>query len=418
MSAIQLEQPVLDGIRWTNFFNGRLLSAEDLSADQLADRNARRLLGQAIGEGVAFGLEVSVVAGTSPGVDPVVAIEAGVAINRQGQALALNSPAQLALVRPSPAAGTSGSAAFSECTPPVSGTYIAGEGVYLLVMSPASFSDGRAPASGLGNISATCTTRSRVDTVQFRLIEMTSADASDLVKARNRIAYQCFGYPGAASFFQDPLNASGARGLIDGMRPTFLTPCDVPLAVILWTATNGLVFVDNWAARRRPARRAVTDILPPLTGDRRLSEGEAMVLQFEDQIRTIRASESNLGAISAVDRFDFLPPLGLIPVLGAGSPAGFDTNTFFGALASRDIAPLDAGGLRSLAHDAIYQEPIPVGASGKIQLYQLWDNVQAVASGASRQLVVVFASPALSYRGIARFGRAQWNVSRFAPRVI
>ena len=52
--SIELLQPLLeDGIRNVNFFNGRLLSAEDMRAEQVASRLQHQLLGQAIGEGIA-----------------------------------------------------------------------------------------------------------------------------------------------------------------------------------------------------------------------------------------------------------------------------------------------------------------------------------------------------------------------------
>jgi hypothetical protein len=44
--------------------------------------------------------------------------------------------------------------------------------------------------------------------------------------------------------------------------------------------------------------------------------------------------------------------------------------------------------------------------------------LQAVNAGGSGPLAIVYASPALTYRGIARFGTAKWSLSRFAPRVI
>ena len=57
-SQISLQQPILDGgIRSINFFNGRLLSARDLTREQSANREAERRLGRAIGEGIAYGYE-------------------------------------------------------------------------------------------------------------------------------------------------------------------------------------------------------------------------------------------------------------------------------------------------------------------------------------------------------------------------
>ena len=59
-SQISLQQPILyGGILSINFFNGRLLSARDLTREQSANRESDRRLGQAIGEGIAYGLEVS-----------------------------------------------------------------------------------------------------------------------------------------------------------------------------------------------------------------------------------------------------------------------------------------------------------------------------------------------------------------------
>ena len=60
MSATDLQTPIIEGaIRSTNFFNGRLLSARDLTLEQSAYREADRRLGKAIGEGIAYGLETT-----------------------------------------------------------------------------------------------------------------------------------------------------------------------------------------------------------------------------------------------------------------------------------------------------------------------------------------------------------------------
>src|SRR4051812_48149119 len=98
MATIQLGTGILDnGIRSVNFFNGRLLSGEDLSQEQTANRTARRYLGQAVGEGVAYGLEVSQSQGVSTPSMPVVTVQPGLAVNRNGQTLALTQSIDLAL---------------------------------------------------------------------------------------------------------------------------------------------------------------------------------------------------------------------------------------------------------------------------------------------------------------------------------
>src|ERR1044072_1835840 len=59
MNRVDLLEPLLEGgIANTNFFNGRLLSAEDLRAEQKASRQQRSQLGLAIGAGVVDGLWV------------------------------------------------------------------------------------------------------------------------------------------------------------------------------------------------------------------------------------------------------------------------------------------------------------------------------------------------------------------------
>ena len=92
MNEKRLTEAITEGgIPWINFFNGRLLSGEDLSKEQNSNLEGRRRLGRAIGEGVAYGLEVSIPQGVNSRETPYVLVEAGLAINRQGQSLSLAS---------------------------------------------------------------------------------------------------------------------------------------------------------------------------------------------------------------------------------------------------------------------------------------------------------------------------------------
>ncbi len=417
--ATGLYEPIRNGIAVTNFFNGRLLSAEDLSSEQKANDASRRLLGRAIGDGVAYGLEVSA-ASASPGTaSPAITVEAGLAVNRCGNALYLPERTDLAIFPPIDGSAATATSAFSSCQPLQTGTYVTGEGVYLLTVSPASFADGRAPASGLGNVTASCSAKYNVQSVQFRLIQLLAADTSDPAKARNRIAYQCLGVDRTRSFAISPFGAQpGQYGLIDDLRANFLTDCDVPIAVLHWTATGGLDFIDMWSARRQVTERSNAGRWSALVGERRRAETGAMFLQFQDQIESIRATEGNLQTISAAQRFDFLPPIGWLPVRNDVSPGGFDIATFFGAHASLDIAPIDSDRLRMLSQEALNCEPVALATTGKIQLYFVWENLSAVRAGTANQLVLVFASPALPYSGSARFGFATWGRSRIARQVI
>src|SRR5687767_5030165 len=100
MAAIELLAPILDGgIRFTNFFNGRLPTGEDMVGEQEGNREARNRLGIGIGNGVAYGLEVSEFPGA--GKEARVKVESGLAINRCGEALRLQTQLELSLVQPS-----------------------------------------------------------------------------------------------------------------------------------------------------------------------------------------------------------------------------------------------------------------------------------------------------------------------------
>ena len=120
------------GIRSVNFFNGRLLTGEDLRAEQQASRAARMLLGRAIGPGVAEGLLAE--AQDNSG-QLTIHISAGVAINRLGQALTLAGEKTIALVEP-PDTSASGAAGFKVCGESSSGVYVAGNEFYVLTIAP------------------------------------------------------------------------------------------------------------------------------------------------------------------------------------------------------------------------------------------------------------------------------------------
>ena len=120
----------------TGAFNGRLLSAEDMRAEQVANRLQHQLLGQAIGEGIAYGLEVA--RPSPPTAQPILRVEPGLAISRAGEALRLTKAIDVSLVRPQDGSTpTPADSIFSACQPPQSSVYVTGSGVYLLTIGPA-----------------------------------------------------------------------------------------------------------------------------------------------------------------------------------------------------------------------------------------------------------------------------------------
>ena len=418
-----LHDPILeDGIPFTAYFNGRLLSGEDLVRDQEGNREARRRIGQALGEGVAFGLELFETPGQSTSASPILTVRSGVAINRRGQVLALRSAVDLNLVRAlSPSTGAA-EPAFKVCDEPQPGVYVVGEGVYVLTMACAEGGLGRAPVSGLGNTSASCNVRSIVEGVQFRLVQpvVNPLVLADPPHLRNRVAASALGLADRLTAYRDPMGpASQAYGLVDSLRAAGeLTDCDVPLGLLHWTPSEGITFVDMWSVRRRPTRRGAEGRWALLCGDRVASEAEATFLQFQEQIDDIAASGEDASAIAATDRFQYLPPLGMLP-LQLGTRPGFDPQRFLGVdMMPRDIAYTDGALLRGLVQESFAHDPIDLSVRTRLRLYLVYDNVQAASAGQVVTPMVVFASRTLPYRGVARYGFARWEQSRFAPRVI
>lgn len=422
MNPAQLQTPILDGgIRSVNFFNGRLLSARDLTREQSAYREADRRLGQALGEGIAYGLELSK-SPNSTQESPVVTVNSGLALNRLGQTLMLTSKTEIALVRrASASAGTA--KAFGECLPLQSGTYVAGAGVYLLTLAPALGVEGRAMTNGLDSATAACNTDTLVTAVQFRLIQLdppiTAAELQDQDHLRNLIAYKCFGVSDTKSFISDPFGAELKRyGLLDELRGNLLTDCDVPLGVLYWTLEDGIKFIDMWSVRRRLARRFNAGRYAPLQDDRRASEGEAMFLQFQEQVDTLRSFESNPEGLTAKSRFRYLPPIGILP-LKKGSSTGFNVSNFLDGVPHRDPEFIDGALLNALIREAVNFDPVnlldPIDPDSceMVWLYSAWQNEKAADESAT-QPYVVFTSAHVPYVATARFDVTRWDYGNYS----
>jgi hypothetical protein len=425
MTARNLTDVILEGgIASVNFFNGRLLSGEDLTQEQFANRAARERLGQALGDGVAFGLGVAQTLAQPPQTGPVVAVDAGLAVNRSGGTLALAGRTELALTRPpETAAVPAGAGAFRELEPLQSGAYVVGTGVYLLVISPGGAPYGRVPASGLGNVDPTCTTNYTVDGVQFRLIELPlSADElNDTLRLRNLVAYKCFGIADDnvlggfhANPFAPPL---AGYGLLDTLRAAGqLTDEDVPLAVVGWTLQDGVLFVDPWSVRRRVTLPSATAPWALALGDRRRSEAEAMFLQFQQHLEQLRVGTPNPESLSAIRYFRYLPPLGFLPPAGTGGPPGFNYPVFFYQRAYRAPVFLEGAGLGDLIRTALDYPPIDLAGDEMVFLYRVRENLDPRAFGAAAPpSYLIFTSGHVPFRGqgLARFDVARIDYSNY-----
>src|SRR5690242_8072798 len=191
--ASNLFQPILnDRTRFPNFFNGRLLTSEAMTEEQSAQRVVHELLGQAVGDGVAYGLEVKSNATLSTTANPVLTVSAGVGVNRAGQVLLLSSETQVQLVRPTDTTAAA-TKIFRPCVPVTSGTYVADAGVYLLTVSSIRAGNGLAPVTGIGTTPSGCNVKDIIDAVELRLLELPSGDIPKDAYLRNTVAYRCFG---------------------------------------------------------------------------------------------------------------------------------------------------------------------------------------------------------------------------------
>src|SRR6266498_1915968 len=421
MAAKTLSEPIFDSdVRRVSFFNGRLLSGEDLTQEQLANEESGRRLGRAIGEGVAYGLEVRPTPGADRVNQPVLTITPGLAISRRGDSLHLADPVDIALKQlPASNGANAPVVTFSVCEPSDGNIYVAGAGVYLLTIGAVEGKQGRAPVSGLGHIDVACNTKYLVPGVRFRLvpIELEPGDLNTPDRLRNRLAYRCLiGDPPAfAGLVTNPFGPPvGDYGLIDELRPGRLQNCEIPLALLYLTASNGLVFVDMWSARRRLIAPGADSRFPVLSDDRRAAEGEAMLAQFQAQIEDIMAAEVQPSAIMARDRFVFLPPVGLLPIASGPFTRGVDYATFFSQMTYRQPIFIEGAQVRSLVQEALDFPPIGTTSAVVVWLYLVRENAQAALGGTQPpQSYLVFASGHTPYRGEPRYDVHHWKFANF-----
>lgn len=438
---IALDHPVFSETspRAAHFFNGRLLTAEDLSREQQANTDGHKQLGRALGDGIVRGFEVTV-AGDSTAERPVLTISSGLAFNRRGRTIELMRDVNLPLSKPAtPLPGGDSSAAFEECASTQDGVFILdSEGVYLLTVKPAEAREGRALVSGLNNGASACNSKNRVAAVKFQLISLrdqltaelsdlavalqTNSDAANRLKQthrlRNRVAHRCYGTTDARldSFVADPFGTTDtAYGLLDDLRSNnTLTDCEVPLAVMYWTRA-GVQFLDMWSVRRRITAPASAGFGWPFLADRRRAEGEAMFWQFQQQLNEVLRSGFPPLQVVAKDWFGFLPPLGLLPVGGPTATSGFNFSTFFSQMTYRQQIFVEGAQLYPLIQESLSYPAIAVSNHLAIWLYAMRENAQLALMGpASARPYLVFSSGHMPYRGDAHYDVHRWGFGNFS----
>ncbi|GHO87618.1 RICIN domain-containing protein [Dictyobacter formicarum] len=353
MSNQFLEATFNGGLRVPHYFNGRLLSAEELQTDQQAVLTRQGWLGQASGYGVIDGLVASQLDSSS------IKVTSGSGLNRQGQLIRLPNDITLALpLQNTPQQPVNDTGGFSICTAqsvqPGAASATITAGAYVLTALLTSHLEGLAPTQFTatndirnGTSNAThCGSQWEVEGIQFKIIRLAGFDTVSGVNDTNRralLAQWCYGSEVLPDLALDPFHFPDTVGGLDLLDPADLTPYDLPLAVFYWTG-SALSFVDAWLARRRlirpgalistPETTPSTSGMPPdntrsiqsplqrvpllrtwtgLLSDKREATAQARFLQFQGHIQQL-IDDKKASTVAMKDYFRFLPPVGFVPV--------------------------------------------------------------------------------------------------------
>jgi hypothetical protein len=408
---IGLQQPIGEGgIRTVNFFNGRLLKGSDLGREQAARREADARIGQAMGDGVAYGLDVSFAGKIAPGNRPAARVRAGLAVNREGRTLRLAHDVLLALGREA-AVGATVACLFDDCPGLSEGAYVVGQGLFLLTIAPAYAQEGRAQASGLDQANVRCNIDATVEGVQFRLIEIAPSHFRETTfgaaNFRNHIAYRAFGTGVTATWPENLLGVAPRDvDLIAELRPHGLGDAEVPLALLAFTGSFDHLFTDNWCVRRRVAPPDARSVFANLSAPRRASVGEAMFRQFQTHIDELAGTGRVIAPATARGQFRYLPPAGILPWITDRAVADF-----FAGMTVRGPVHINAPSVEPLLRESLVAPAISSDSAEAVWLYRVAETAMAQPSAAP---VLIFASGHLPYRADARFDLFHWDYANYA----
>ncbi|MCB0123941.1 MAG: hypothetical protein KDE58_16920, partial [Caldilineaceae bacterium] len=286
-----------------------------------------------------------------------------------------------------------------------------------------------------------CGDRYAVEGVQFRLVPLditdrtlfTATDAEQLVARingndvasrsllRNQVAYLCFGMTEDATTTRDllslvqPTATAPPTNLLDRLyEQGALQSCDVPLALIFWTL-SGIQFIDTWAVRRRIHQVSPTSAWPFGKREERLAIGEATFLQFQQQILDLVDTQLTFGQarqINARDYFDFLPPVGVLP-LQEGSRRGIGVDTFFTRQPHRAPEVIEGALVEPLLVQGPWHSPVFTREAELVWVYRVRQNQQALNVDSSVRPYLIFTSSHVPYQAFANFDMARWEYGNY-----
>ncbi|MFP2911535.1 hypothetical protein ACLESD_42215, partial [Pyxidicoccus sp. 3LFB2] len=155
-------------------------------------------------------------------------------------------------------------------------------------------------------------------------------------------------------------------------------------------------------------------------GDRRAAEGEAMFLQFQEQLDALRAV--NPQALKAREHFQHLPPAGVVPLGNAAFP-GFKQATFFEGVTIREVVThVEGARMQALMRLAFAFPPVtflpttPSSTDPFVWVFKVRENQQALSTAGSTQEYVVFASGHMPDVSEPRYDASHWSFGNYALR--
>jgi hypothetical protein len=243
------------------------------------------------------------------------------------------------------------------------------------------------------------------------------------------LAHLCFGTEERSNFVIDPFRQAGDGissyrdvGALAALRTQGkLTDCDVPLALLYWTV-NGIQFVDMGSVRRRPTLGPPLQYWPLEIAGGYPMVGEAISLQFQEQLVQLlesNATQTQLAAIRATDYFRYLPAGGMIPFSGPSGNLAL-TNAFspqfFGGTTHRDPVYIEGAKVEHVLRSSLSYWPINLDKQLVFWVYWVHENIQTITEGTSNipQAYLLFLSGHIPYQGNAQFNLAHWDYSNFA----
>ena len=328
----------------------------------------------------------------------------------------------LHLTRP-PAANSDGiddsCTGFGDCDPLTGGTYVAGQGVYVLTIAPAQRRTGRAETNGLESSGARCNIDQLVETVQFRLIlvrpQLYGSLPATAPDFRNRIAYRCFG-EGVKADWITHLLSQLERGddLLEEMSAIGLGRQEVPLGLLTYTGSDDLEFLDMWPVRRSLVQADEGSQIDSLSSPRRIAAGAAMLRQFDDHFADLVGSDGSVGEVRARSHFPYLPPAGVLPHLDEAA-----ARSFLGGMTIRGLIHINGPQVEPLLRESLSAPALRTADNGVVWLYAVAQNriegQLAIAAADRPDPYLIYARGDLAYRGDARFNLHRWGLCQFCP---